>query len=85
MALTNDSGTIATSMESLSERIQLNSNKLSFLDHSRPSAGNQIRTCKEQLKQDALELFRLASEPEEYIAHLSMNVSEPKPITFVPN
>lgn len=77
-------------LEALSGRIRENSSKLSWyvqsqdhLDASLYGSGTipksprhrDAQGWRHRLKQDALDLFRLASGPEEYIANLSINVS----------
>jgi hypothetical protein len=74
-------------METLSNRIRENSSRLSWYLQSQgqsdPSlysvdAGSphyvDAQSWRHQLKQDALELFRISSGPQEYMGHLSMNV-----------
>ena len=71
----------------LADRIRTNSSKLSWYlqsqSQSDPSlysvaeksaAYDEAQCWRHQLKQDALELFRIASGPQEYMGHLSMNV-----------
>ncbi|KAK7709600.1 hypothetical protein SLS57_008655 [Botryosphaeria dothidea] len=75
-------------LEALSGRIRENSSKLSWyvqsqdhLDASLYGSGTipksprhrDAQGWRHRLKQDALDLFRLASGPEEYIANLSIN------------
>jgi 6-hydroxytryprostatin B O-methyltransferase len=38
------------------------------------SVGNIVPDLRNKVKQDALKLFRLASEPKDYVAHIALNV-----------
>ncbi|KAB2579145.1 O-methyltransferase bik3 [Lasiodiplodia theobromae] len=84
----SESEDFVPALEALSSRIRENSSKLSWyiqsqdhLDASlyvnretpKPPRHRDAQGWRHQLKQDALDLFRLASGPEEYIVHLSMN------------
>lgn len=84
----NTSSSFIPAMEILSSRIRENSSKLSWYLQSGGQSDPSLYAVEEksshyidaqswrhQLKQDALELFRLASGPQEYMGHLSMNVS----------
>lgn len=84
----NTSASFVPAVEVLSSRIRENSSKLSWYLHSqgqsdpslygvevKSSGYSDAQSWRHQLKQDALELFRISSGPQEYMSHLSMNVS----------
>jgi hypothetical protein len=84
----NTSSSFVPAVEILSGRIRENSSKLSWYLQSQGQSDQSLygveetssqyidaQSWRHQLKQDALELFRLTSGPQEYMGHLSMNVS----------
>lgn len=72
---------IAVTAAQLSDNIQQNHYQLPSFDVNTPiqvlpsTASQEAHELRRKLKRDALTLFRLASGPSEYTAHLSMNVS----------
>lgn len=65
----------------LSDHMQQNHYQLPSFDVNTPiqvlpsTASQEAHELRRKLKRDALALFRLASGPSEYTAHVSMNVS----------
>ncbi|KAJ5980191.1 O-methyltransferase [Penicillium waksmanii] len=70
---------IAITAAQLSDHIQQNNYQLPSFDVNTPiqvlpsTASQEAHELRRKLKRDALALFRLASGPSEYTAHLSMN------------
>lgn len=85
--MATNTSSFVPAVEILSSRIRENSSKLSWYLQSQGQNDPSLygveekspqyidaQSWRHQLKQDALELFRLASGPQEYMGHLSMNV-----------